>query len=735
MGRGFGGIDRRTLLQLAFGNAVADMSPLTRLDAAPGLRLSAQRSYRDVELTVAETSGSDIAVSPDGRFLIISILGQLFHLPSVGGVARQISAGPFFHSDPAISPDGRRLAFARDDLTGATNIHILHLESGELRQITRESSARRPAWSPDSRRVAYLADVAAAWNPEEQPVIPTLIRQVSAVGGTLETIASEPALHRSALYLANGTLVWSTAQRTADGLHWETAVSSVDVAAIAKVGGWADRVSAYNGGLLALSFDPVKTAYGSVYPAGPLVFLKGGAVRTLAHVRGSYAQPAFGIAPQRDEVFLSCGGGISRVRIRDGSSQRVRFSASAKLQVRERPRPRPPALAESGAAASLIVRNARIVDIRTGQISEPSKLLVRNGRIESIGHEAGPSADGIRSLDAAGAYLVPGLIDLDVRLRYAVGAFPAYGVTTIREFGGTRSALEATTKNPGPRLPPRILSAGPFLEGASPRWSGDVTTLPAADIQSAAAAVTHLVADGSVAIRPYATLNWEQQTAVAEEAHRLQVPVIGHATTLERVLKGVIRGYETVEHLGWGERYYGDVAQLLAATGTAWMPTFGIMGGAALLMREQPGRAAHGKLRNWTPPERLTEAVDDNMFAVTTTEELRAYVEEHLGFARQLYSAGGSILIGTASPVQNTFHGVSVHWELELLARAGISPLDLLRATTLGAAQRLGLEAEIGEIATGRRADFLLLSENPLVDIRRISGIRAVIVGGLIFEQ
>ena len=103
---------------------------------------------------------------------------------------------------------------------------------------------------------------------------------------------------------------------------------------------------------------------------------------------------------------------------------------------------------------------------------------------------------------------------------------------------------------------------------------------------------------------------------------------------------------------------------------------------------------------------------------------------------REIRAAGVRILAGTDIGVLNVVSGQSLHEELTLLVRdAGLSPLDALRAATRDAAVFLGREQEIGTIATGKRANLILLDAAPLADITHVARINAVVLRGRLFDH
>jgi imidazolonepropionase-like amidohydrolase len=95
-----------------------------------------------------------------------------------------------------------------------------------------------------------------------------------------------------------------------------------------------------------------------------------------------------------------------------------------------------------------------------------------------------------------------------------------------------------------------------------------------------------------------------------------------------------------------------------------------------------------------------------------------------------MHARGIPIGAGTDTPINYSLPGYALHTELELLVRAGLTPLDAIRAATVRPAEFLGLESEIGRIEPGMRADLLLLTADPLADITNTRGIEAVVSRG-----
>ena len=100
-----------------------------------------------------------------------------------------------------------------------------------------------------------------------------------------------------------------------------------------------------------------------------------------------------------------------------------------------------------------------------------------------------------------------------------------------------------------------------------------------------------------------------------------------------------------------------------------------------------------------------------------------------LAGVRDAHRRGVTLLAGT-----DRDPGAALHWELELLTRAGIPPLEVLRIATQQAAEAVGAEDDLGTLEVGKLADIVLLDANPLEDIRNTQAIWRVLKGGWVFD-
>ena len=106
-----------------------------------------------------------------------------------------------------------------------------------------------------------------------------------------------------------------------------------------------------------------------------------------------------------------------------------------------------------------------------------------------------------------------------------------------------------------------------------------------------------------------------------------------------------------------------------------------------------------------------------------------------LQLTKILYDHGVTIMSGTDIPNFGLIPGTSLHHELELLVKAGINPLNVIKIATSNAAEALGILDDVGTIEDGKQADMIILNANPIRNIRNIGAIEGVIEDGQVFNH
>ncbi|MFJ8844814.1 amidohydrolase family protein [Streptomyces cyaneofuscatus] len=360
-----------------------------------------------------------------------------------------------------------------------------------------------------------------------------------------------------------------------------------------------------------------------------------------------------------------------------------------------------PAVAEARGHVTGLGGRVALTDVRVfdgNALTAPRTVVIDDGRI-------GVSSVGARKVDCGGAVLLPGLIDAHLHLQNldTLRQLTAHGVTTALDMASfPPSTVEALRRRPGLT---DIRSAGtPAVAPGSPQ--SQLPTFPANGVvtgpEQASGFVRARVAEKSDYIKIIVDepgLSAETVKALVRAAHAAGKQVMAHATSGPLVERALAAGVDMIHHVPLDSPLSPALAARYAAAGTVAVPTLTMMEGFAGL--GIPG------------------------FDYAAAE----------GSVTALRRAGARILAGTDAnrtpgiPVQPPF-GVSMHHELELLVRAGLTPREALNSATALPAQAFGLR-DRGAIRTGYRADLLLIDGDPLADIRATRNIRSVWAGGV----
>jgi imidazolonepropionase-like amidohydrolase len=392
------------------------------------------------------------------------------------------------------------------------------------------------------------------------------------------------------------------------------------------------------------------------------------------------------------------------------------------------------------AGNSFVVRNVRVFDGE--RVHERVNVVVRDGRIAAIG-EASPPRD-LPVVDGTGRTLLPGLIDAhghvsgEASLRDAI----RFGVTTVLDMLTSTDVAQANRARRS--QPERPDLAELYTSGTPVESPGGLTTqfgIPFSTISSPAEApafVRGRVADGSDFIKiiyepsvPFFTsISRETLTAVIAAAHAEGVLGVVHVSSLEGARDAVAAGADVLAH-GFADAHIDDaLLQQMAARGTYVTPTLSIIAAFG-------GRGLGPALES---DPRVSPYLTAAQRKVLTTPGpgpdyplapylVRFEIDRASDNVRRMRSAGVRLLAGTDAPNLSA-HGASLHGELELLTRAGLTPADALRAATLTPAQAFRL-TDRGRIVPGARADLLLVEGNPLEDIELTRAIVRIFRNGV----
>lgn len=396
----------------------------------------------------------------------------------------------------------------------------------------------------------------------------------------------------------------------------------------------------------------------------------------------------------------------------------------------------------------VLVKAARVLDIRAGHYLENAAVLIEGERIKEVGPAAQVQSHApkfAKVIDLSGATLLPGLIDCHTHLlaRTASGpdgyvldlatksqAFRALegaadaritlraGFTTVRDVENEGSGYadvalrdainQGLVEGPRMHVATRAIAAvgqyNPF--GVSP----DLRDFPTgaqmvSGAEEARRAVREQVGYGADLIKVYAdwqtpTLTVDELRVIVEEAHKLKRKVAAHATTPEGIFNALTAGVDSIEHGHQADRK--DI-ELMKEKGVFLVPTVGVVD------------SAYARRAPQLTPERR-KRYDE--FVQGTYEEVRLAKSLGVKIASG-FDAGSADLQGKNAD------------ELVALTKRGLAPLEAIRAATTTAAELLDEQDSVGAIEPGKFADLIAVPGDPLADITLLRHVSFVMKGGV----
>lgn len=386
------------------------------------------------------------------------------------------------------------------------------------------------------------------------------------------------------------------------------------------------------------------------------------------------------------------------------------------------------------------ITNVRLFD--GASFTPKAVVVVRDGKIEAVGPKAAVPA-GAAVVDGAGGVLLPGLIDSHTHTwGEALQRALVFGVTTELDmftdpnFAKTMRAEQAAPGGAPGRAD--LYSAGILATvpgGHGTEYGFPIPTLSRPD--EAQAWVDARVAEGSDYIkiveedgsaygRKIPTLDKETLAALVQAAHQRGKLAVIHISTQAAARRAIEAGADGLVHIFADQAPDPGFIRLVAQHKAFVVPTLTVV--------ESTTGTASGK----------SLVSDLRLKGFLTAEEsagLQKMFPLHgggfqnaLDAVRQLRDAGVPILAGSDAPNPGTTHGASIHRELELLVKAGLTPEQALAAATSVPARIFHLN-DRGRIAPGLRADLVLVGGDPRKDVTDTRNIVRVWKGGKPFER
>ena len=435
--------------------------------------------------------------------------------------------------------------------------------------------------------------------------------------------------------------------------------------------------------------------------------------------------------------------------------------------------------------SSIAIRHINIVDVRTGAIKPDQMVIIKGNKIDDIGADNQKSRKSVtQEVDATGKFLIPGLWDMHIHIQgdlgdrqyyneFAVPIFLANGITGIRTTRGSRpEVLMRDSIERNLLIAPRLVVGTPIVDGPYPFLQG---FLPISNESRVPVVVDSLQALGYDFLKVYSKMPRDIFFALAAYCRQKNFPIAGHVPLGVPTEQASAAGLRSIEHTTGLTKSFTDnedsmcrvwekeladtrgplasrelflraeyrtfgpfnrakaekVATTLINNHTAVVPTFVVLAAGrknrdSLMKMPALAYVSKAQRQEWYDfrgrPQ--TSGIDSSIKIISERFE---DILEQVNF---LNKQGVLILAGTDCLYPFIVHGFSLHDELELYVKAGLTPLQALRTATLNPAIFLKRETELGTVEKGKLADVVILEKNPLADIGNTRNVYAVIMNG-----
>ncbi|HXG89472.1 MAG TPA: amidohydrolase family protein, partial [Vicinamibacterales bacterium] len=394
--------------------------------------------------------------------------------------------------------------------------------------------------------------------------------------------------------------------------------------------------------------------------------------------------------------------------------------------------------------STIAIENTTVINVIDGSESRGVTVVVSGDRVTGIGGDLKAPVGAIH-VDGTGKFLIPGLWDMHSHNQasgeHSLPLYLANGVVGTRDMGSDVDFILPLRNriNSGQILGPEIVAAGPILDDAPGDWPFRRRVKTADEARQA---VRELKAAGVDLIKVHNFTPRDAFFAIIDEARTLGVPVAGHIPLKVTVMEGIASGMVSIEHLSESRMFWEcpdskgaydpkrcapifdavaarNVSQAMTGAFSEAIPD--VFTGKPLPHQEYASRG-------------VIDLNQENLVAskldARTLDIVRSQNVARKLVVRELTSRGVQLLAGCDGWVP----GFCLQDELQWLTDAGLSPLQALQTATINAARFLRREATQGTVATGKRADLVLLDADPRPDIGNVRRIAAVIVRGHLID-
>jgi imidazolonepropionase-like amidohydrolase len=422
--------------------------------------------------------------------------------------------------------------------------------------------------------------------------------------------------------------------------------------------------------------------------------------------------------------------------------------------------------------ATLAIVGGMLIDGHEGTPVPHAVILIEGNTIVAVGNRDTLRVPaGAKVLDASGMTVMPGLIDTHVHLDtightdyqywhqtyrsriqeiYEISAkgMLQFGVTTALDLGAYADDIAAFKKkvDADQVASPRIKITGGFISNFTDEyikgWHRGYQNANARTVEEARAAALKWIGYNVDVLKAYTGLSGPQVKAISEEAHKRGLWVTGHVEGPENAIARIEAGQDAIEHLGGFSRggvVPPDVIAAMLKHRTVVVPTL-ITSAAQLDAVQWP--------EFWTDNQRVKSTMPPDIWAdVRRSLEHPERVQTNFGgyvrwnsaedakaVFKQLREAGVTMLVGTDASTPLNFKTDAMWREMDLMVQYGVPPMEVLATATRRNADYMKMGHQVGTITRGKLADIIVIDGNPLVSMRDLRNVVAVVKDGRVHK-
>ena len=377
----------------------------------------------------------------------------------------------------------------------------------------------------------------------------------------------------------------------------------------------------------------------------------------------------------------------------------------------------------------------------TGALHEGKSLVVRDGRIVALSDSAPRGADVI---DLGGAWIVPGIVnahghvsgrwapseisDAGARVRGDLELYARYGVTTVVSLGGagpeafTVRDAQATTA----LRHARVRLAGSVVAGDT---VADAVDMAQTNVGNGVDWIKFRIDDN---LGTGTKMSRDAVAATMRIASDANLPIAAHIFYLEDAIHVSDRGVTLVAHSVRDQAVDEAFFASMRTSGACYVPTL-TREVSTFVYAQRPDffgdpffleAALPGEMQRVSDP-----AFMERVAASPAAAGYKVALEQATANLKAVSDAGIPVAFGTDSGPGGRFPGYFEHMEMKLMADAGLTPAQIWLSATATAAACAGLD-DVGTLQVGKWADFIVLHENPLRDVRASRSIKDVYIAG-----